>query len=82
MDQLSATRTVMGSAYIAAENDPDGGYWCEGEPSRIEIERTDDNEVRIGIQIRGDHHDATTIYLERSEAIRMVLAIAQSAGDR
>lgn len=84
MEQLSAVRSVLGTAYIGAE--PEDGkeleYWIEGEPSRIEIERTDDNEIRIGVQTGGDSCDTATIYFERSEAIRFVLAVAQAVGDR
>ena len=83
MEQLSAVRAVMGTTYIGNENVPDDDpFWVEGEPARFEIERTDDNEIRIGVQIRGDHTDAATLYLERSEAIRFVLAVAQAVGDR
>jgi len=84
MDQLSAVRSVMGTTFISDGADSEDPFWCEGEPARFEIERTDDNEIRIGVQIRGDHQDSATLYLERSEAIRLVLvlALAQSIGDR
>jgi hypothetical protein len=73
----------MGTTYIGTEGAPDDDpYWCEGEPARFEIERTDDDEIRIGVQIRGDSSDSATLYVERSEAIRLVLAIAQAIGDR
>ena len=81
MEQLSAVRAVLGTAYIGNDGE-EGDFWCEGEPARFEIERTDDNEIRVGVQIRGDHLDSATLYLERSEAIRFVLAVAQAVGDR
>lgn len=82
MEQLSAVRSVMGTTFIGTENTPeDDPFWCEGEPARFEVERTGDDEIRIGVQIRGDHYDSATLYVQRSEAIRLVLAIAQSLGD-
>lgn len=80
MEQLSAVRTVLGKVRMTDESRTD--YWVEGEPSEIEIGRTDDNEIRVGIRLRGavDTDDAT-IYFERSEAIRFLLALAQAVGD-
>ena len=80
MEQLSAVRTLYGKTYIGdGETD---SYWCEGEPCNVEVERTDDDEVRIGLTIRDSSSDDATLYMTRSEAVRLVLAIAQAVGDR
>lgn len=81
MDQLSAVRTVLAKAWLMDENRTD--YWVEGEPSELEVERTDDDEIRLGIRLRGAvETDDGTLYLSRSEAIRLVLALAAAVGDR
>ncbi len=81
MDKLSAVRTIMGSAYVG-DGTEEQNYWCEGEPARIEFERTDEDEIRIGVQVGSGRGDDATIYLSRSEAIRAVLAIAAAVGDQ
>lgn len=81
MDVLSATRTLSASAYIANSEAPDD-YWLEGEKVRVEIERTDNDEVRIGVHIAPHQVEAAGIYLSRAEAIRLVLAVAAAVGDR
>ena len=82
MEQLSAVRSVLGKTYIHDGSDNPDSFWCEGESAVFEIERTDDDEVRVGVIVRGDHDDSVTLYLERSEAVRFMLAIAQAVGDR
>lgn len=80
MEQLSAVRIVLAKAWIGdGESD---SYWVEGEPSSIEVERTDTDEIRVGVQLRNHDTDDATIYFERSEAIRFLLALAQAVGDR
>lgn len=81
MDQLSATRTVLGKVWIA-ESDEADAYWLEGEPAEIQVERTDEDEIRIGSMLSGQTHESASIYLSRSEAIRLVLAVAAAVGDR
>lgn len=80
MDQLSATRTVLGKAWIAGSGSDDD-YWLEGEAAEIQIQRTDDDEIRIGTHLHDDQ-EAASLYLSRSEAIRLVLAVAAAIGDR
>lgn len=80
MEQLSAVRGVTGTTYIGDGTADE--YWCAGEPAKFEVERTDDNEIRIGVQIRDSSSDDATLYLSRSEAIRLLLAVAQAVGDR
>lgn len=83
MDKLSATRTITAaSVFISGDGEAADEYWCEGEPARVEVERTDENEIRLGVAIRGNSSDDVTVFVERSEAIRLVLAIAAAVGDR
>ena len=79
MNQLSAVRSVLAKAYVS-----DGGedYWLNGEPAEIQIERTDNDEIRVGTHIHNETYEAAGIYLKRSEAIRMILALAHAVGDR
>jgi hypothetical protein len=82
MDKLSATRSVLAQAFIAPGSDPDEGYWYEGASAEIEIERTDEDEIRVGTHVGGQLHESAGIYLKRSEAIRLMLALAGAIGDR
>lgn len=80
MEQLSAVRTVLAKAWLGSgESDT---YWYEGDPAQVEVERTDENEIRVGIVTSVGSSDDATIYFERSEAIRFMLAVAQAVGDR
>ena len=81
MDILSATRTVLAKAYITDGVEAED-YWYEGDPVEVQIERTDNDEIRVGIHISGSQTEAAGIYLSRSEAIRLILAVAASCGDR
>ena len=81
MEQLSAVRTVAGKAWLTDETQEN--YWAEGYPAEIEVERTEDDEIRVGVRLgNAISSDDATIYLSRSEAIRFVLAVAQAVGDR
>lgn len=56
-------------AYIGTR---DGGeYWAEGEACRVEVQRTDENEIRVGVQLRESETDDATLYLTVSEASRL-----------
>ena len=81
MEQLSAVRSVLAKAWIAESTESDD-YWYEGETAEIQVERTDDNEVRIGTHVGGQLHESASVYLGRSEAIRLMLALAAAIGDR
>lgn len=81
MEQLSAVRSVLGDIWVAASNDADD-YWSEGVPGEVQIERTDNDEVRIGFHLGGETHESAGVYLSRSEAIRLMLGVAQAVGDR
>jgi hypothetical protein len=81
MDKLIATRSVLAEAFISESAEADD-YWYEGQSAEIQIERTDDNEVRIGTHVMGQLHESAGIYLKRDEAIRVLLALAQAIGDR
>lgn len=83
METLSAIRSVTASSvYISDDSENVDGYWCEGEPANVQVERTDTDEIRLGVQIRGNSSDDVTVFLGRSEAIRLVLALAGAVGDR
>lgn len=74
-------REVNGKAYISeADNDGDG-YWAEDVSCRVQFERTDGDEIRIGVMLPGEDQEAAGVYLRRSEAIRALLALAQSIGE-
>jgi hypothetical protein len=81
METNSATRSVLANAWISSSVEP-GDYWYEGITAEIEIERTDDDEIRVGTHVGGELHESASFYLTRSEAIRFVLAVAQAIGDR
>lgn len=58
---------VNGVAWIG---DGEEDYWAQQEACRVEVQRTDDNEIRLGVQLDGDTDDAT-IYLTLGEASRL-----------
>lgn len=81
MTEISAVRSVTGNAYIY-DATTDADPWCDGGTVRVEVERSDEDEIRLGAVLRGDDSDSATIFLQRSEALRLVIALAQAIGDR
>lgn len=64
--------------------DQEGDFQYEDAAARLEVQRTDDNEVRIGVQLRGEEgNDEATIYLTVSEAGRLahMLGVAVLANE-
>ena len=59
---------VKGTAYIS---DNDGAYWVENAACTVEAQRTDDNEIRLGIQLHESDTDDATVYLTVAEASRL-----------
>lgn len=59
---------VVGTAYISAK---EGEYWAEKEAANLEVQRTDENEVRIGLLLSGSGYDDATFYLTVAEASRL-----------
>jgi len=81
MDKLSAVRSIVANVWIGDGVDADS-YWVEGEPVEVQVERTDTDEIRVGVHLNGQTQEAVGLYVKRSEAIRLMLAIAQAVGDR
>lgn len=59
---------VKGTAWVADEGD---SYWAEGEACDLEVQRTDDNEIRLGIRLGDSESDDATVYLTVAEASRL-----------
>lgn len=76
---------VTGTTYISngESGDPGDNYWAEAEACRAEVQRTDDNEVRVGILLRESESDDVTLYLTVAEAGRLahMLGIAVLANE-
>lgn len=81
MAQLSAVREVNAKLWLA-ESDGADDYWVEGELGRVQAERTDNDEIRVGLHLGTQTHESAGAYLNRSEAIRLMLALASAIGDR
>lgn len=79
---MSALLYVQAVAYIASGTGS-ADYWAEGEAARAEVQRTDENEVRIGLLLRDSESDDATIYLTVAEASRLahMLGIAVLANE-
>jgi len=59
---------VKGTAWVSDGDD----YWAENAACDVEVQRTDDNEVRLGVQLTGrDFGDEATVYLTLGEASRL-----------
>jgi len=64
-------RKILASALISeGTTDPDD-YWVEGEPCRIEVETTDEDEIRVGVMMRTETTESVGLYLSRSEAAKL-----------
>lgn len=62
-------KTVLHSHSIWLGLEPgEGEYWAEGEPGKLEIERTDNDEVRLGVMLRASDQEASGVYLDRRTA--------------
>lgn len=61
----------------------EGDFEREDASCRVEVQRTDDNEVRLGVQLRGSDTDEATVYLTLAEASRLahMLGIAVLANE-
>ncbi len=61
----------------------EGNFKDEDAAVRVEVQRTDDNEVRIGIVLRGSDGDDATLYLTVAEAGRLahLLGVAVLANE-
>lgn len=62
---------VNGTVWITSDTDYEN-YWCEGAFCKVEIERTDQDKIRIGIRLSPDGSDDVTLSLSVSEAQRMM----------
>jgi hypothetical protein len=65
----TTTYFVKGDAWIS--NKDSDGYWAEGESCQVFVERIDDNEIRLGVQLRDSDSDDATVYLTDAEATRL-----------
>lgn len=64
---------VVGIAYVGdAEGDE---YWAEHVTCTAEVERTDENEIRLGIALNPGESDSATLYLTLAEATRLAQMI-------
>jgi hypothetical protein len=72
--------SVTGKTYISDNED---GYWAESEACNVEVQRTDENEVRLGVLLTGSETDDVSIYLTVAEASRLahMLGIAVLANE-
>lgn len=72
---------VQGRVFLYGEDDhPDP--WAEDAAAQLVVERTDVNEIRLGIQLASLDFDHATFYLTESEAVRLALMIGKVALDR
>lgn len=60
---------VVGIAYIGEEESDE--YWAEHVTCTAEVERTDENEIRLGIALNPGESDSATLYLTLAEASRL-----------
>jgi len=60
---------VQGVAYIGDEQGDE--YWAEHVHCTAEVERTDENEIRLGIALNPGESDSATLYLTLAEASRL-----------
>lgn len=44
---------------------------AEHESCQVEVQRTDDNEIRLGVKLGGADYDSATVYLTLAEASRL-----------
>jgi hypothetical protein len=59
---------VKGTAWISDNGDE---YWAENEACTVEVQRTDENELRLGVQLHESESDDVTVYLTLGEASRL-----------
>jgi hypothetical protein len=76
---VETNMTVNATVYLADAPGTESatGYWAEGEAATVEIERTDRNEIRLGIQLHDSDTDDATIYLTDGEAARLMMLLGQ-----
>ena len=60
---------VQGIAYIGDEEGDE--YWAEHVLCTAQVERTDENEIRVGIALNPGESDSATLYLTLAEASRL-----------
>jgi hypothetical protein len=78
MGAETKTRAAQGTAYIAFDPEhatDNSSYWAEGDAARLEVERSDENEIRLGTMLRDSDTDDATFYMTEGEAIRLMLAL-------
>jgi len=80
MSTETRTLFVRGTAWIGSNNEDD--YWAEGEACSLEVQRTDENEIRIGVQLHESDSDDATVYLTDGEAARLAHMLGAVILDR
>lgn len=60
---------VKGIAYVGDEDGDE--YWAEHVACELEVQRTDENEVRLGVILNPGESDTATVYLTLAEASRL-----------
>lgn len=65
---------ILAQAWVAPDDDPDGGGL---ERAVVEVERSDRDEVRIGVTIDGEGTEH--VYLAPDRAVRLAQALIYEA---
>lgn len=68
---------VSAAAWLSAEDSDE--YWAEGAKCQVEVEVTDADEVRIGIQLDNEDSDAATVYVSRATADKLARFLAAAS---
>jgi hypothetical protein len=78
---VSATETevirVKGEAWLN-ELEESGTYTIDGALCDVEIERTDTNEVRLGVKLGHSQVDNAMLYFTDGEALRLMAALGKA----
>lgn len=72
------TMSVVGTAFVLDDHEEEQNWWAEGESARMEVQRTDDNEIRLGVMLRSDDFDAATFYCTPAEAARLAFMLGKA----
>lgn len=66
-------------ADVWLSNEDSDEYWAEGVKAKVEVEVTDADEIRVGVQFAGETTDAATIYLSRASADKLARFLAAAS---
>jgi hypothetical protein len=76
MQQLERQVATKGKAWIGSPESDE--YWCEGEDCEVEVERTDQDEIRVGIHLDPGGSEDAGFYVSNRQALSLLTALAKA----